>query len=51
MEIHKGDMPPYLVQDKRHKVWAVEPLDGDRYRDPWYCLEEDLVVEMSLLEG
>ena len=45
---YEGDTPPYLIQDKRHKVWAVEPLDGDRYRDPWYCLEEDLAVRTAL---
>lgn len=33
---------PALREDRRHRVWVVEPLDNNRYIKPWHCLEEDL---------
>ncbi len=33
---------PYLMADKVHPVWLVEPLDAQRWIKPAACLEEDL---------
>jgi len=40
---HEADeYPSYLAQDKRHLVVVVEPLDSEQWKEPWFCLEEDL---------
>ena len=40
------DNPPFLSEDKRHKVWLVESLRGgdERYIEPLVCLEADLEI-------
>jgi len=39
---YDGDLE--LVEDKRHIVLCVQPLDTKRWLKPWRCLEADLEV-------
>lgn len=46
------DCPAHLMEDKRHKVVRVQPLDGtSRYYEPLVCLEEDLEVVLDIQEA
>ena len=46
------DCPAHLMEDKRHRVTRVQPLDGTgRYYKPFACLEEDLEVVLDIQQA
>lgn len=44
------DNPGSLVNDKRHPVIMVEPVDTERWTDPTPCLESDLEIVKSVTQ-
>ena len=50
--VQYDDTLPYLIEDKRHSVIMVQPLDGtQRYYEPIPCLEEDLEAVLDIQEA